>query len=599
MKTAPLVSATLLFLLGTSGSLADSASFRTPLAIAGADLDARGSVSGSFGLTRSSLTLTASKLDPQTACEFFVDGVLQGTGTTSRSGSLTLRFRAPDARSYQRLDFDPRGKTLTLQVNGALVLSGVFSGAGEDSKATASESAELQNLVPGTKARASARYTLSSSGVAIFSVSLSRVPVAPVTLMVNGQPEPQAIVINRGGSGLIRFRSPTTPPGYLPLLIDPRGATIDLLQNGQPIFTGQMRSRAFGANHARRNAVILPLPAVTTPPAGVAKAKWSVDERARRKFSVELEDAPAGDYDFLVNGTVQGLLKVVSVQGGTEGELEFSSGDDDSDELPLTFDPLGATLALAQGGTTLFEGLFDPSVLGNRPPAEPASRFDETLASTGVDPDAKAEARYEVDSQGRHRFKVEIEDVDVGSYSLRVGSVHRATLRAALIDGTVEGEVEFRSVVEPRKILLNFDPRGQLVEIVAPDGSILFSHILGSGSATGGSGGTQPVLLSQALFAQSGAAGSVLVTYEVQEDGDIKLKLKARQLPAGSYDVSVGGSQRGTLTVVVSGGQTEGELEFETDPDPGQPLLNFNVLGEEISISQGGTVLFSRVLPLL
>lgn len=114
MKTAPLVSATLLFLLGTSGSLADSASFRAPLAIAGADLDARGSVSGSFGLTRSSLTLTASKLDPQTACEFFVDGVLQGTGTTSRSGSVTLRFRAPDARGYQRLDFDSRGKTLTL-----------------------------------------------------------------------------------------------------------------------------------------------------------------------------------------------------------------------------------------------------------------------------------------------------------------------------------------------------------------------------------------------------------------------------------------------------------------------------------------------------
>jgi hypothetical protein len=104
------------------------------------------------------------------------------------------------------------------------------------------------------------------------------------------------------------------------------------------------------------------------------------------------------------------------------------------------------------------------------------------------------------------------------------------------------------------------------------------------------------VFISQALFAQPGSLGSVLATYEVQDDGDIKLKLKARQLALGSYDVSVGGVFRGVLNVVISGGQTEGELEFESDPDPGQPLLNFAVLGQEILVSRNGNTLFSRIL---
>lgn len=630
MKPTLLAITLLLVHLGPSTAVADSGSIRTQLTISGTDLDARGTVSGTFGTTRSTMTVTASKLDPTASCEFIVDGIVEGVGTSSRTGLLTLRFRAPDYRGYQRLDFDPRGKSMQLKVNGATVLSGVFSGNGEDPKTTVSESARLKNLVSGSKSRASASYTRSSSGVATFSVAVASAPMSPITLLVNGQQEDQPIVVNRTGSGVIRFRSSSSSNGYLPLLDDPRGAKIDLIQNGQSFFSGQMLPQAFGANLARRNAILLPIPAVTQPPVGFAKAKWSVDERARRKFSVELENAPVGGYDFLVNGVPQGLINVINRTVGTKGELEFSSSNDDSTELPLTFDPLGATIAIAQGGVTLFQSVYDPTTLNTRPPAEVASNLEEFLGSTGIVPFAKAEAKYEVDSSGRHRFKVEIEDVPVGTYSLRVGSIHRASIRAALINGRVEGEVEFRSVVEPRKILLNFDPRGQLIEVLSPEGAILFTHLFGTGSATGGNGsgtddngggngsGTDdnsggnggntggnggnggntrlPVFISQALFAQPGSLGSVLATYEVQDDGDIKLKLKARQLALGSYDVSVGGVFRGVLNVVISGGQTEGELEFESDPDPGQPLLNFAVLGQEILVSRNGNTLFSRVL---
>jgi hypothetical protein len=35
------------------------------------------------------------------------------------------------------------------------------------------------------------------------------------------------------------------------------------------------------------------------------------------------------------------------MHGRTEGEIEFTSDDDDSRELPLTFDPVGKMLAIA------------------------------------------------------------------------------------------------------------------------------------------------------------------------------------------------------------------------------------------------------------
>lgn len=76
--------------------------------------------------------------------------------------------------------------------------------------------------------------------------------------------------------------------------------------------------------------------------------KW-----ARRKFSVEIEDAPIGAYDLLVAGVPRGVIQVVNNGGDVEGEIEFSN-DDDGDELPLNFDVLGQVISIAQGGVALF-----------------------------------------------------------------------------------------------------------------------------------------------------------------------------------------------------------------------------------------------------
>jgi hypothetical protein len=117
-----------------------------------------------------------------------------------------------------------------------------------------------------------------------------------------------------------------------------------------------------------------------------AKAKLRVDDKARRKFSVEIEDVSVGTYQFFANDVLQGNINVVTYPGGTHGEIEFSSRDDSGDELPLTFDPTNSTFSIQQGASVYFQGAITFSNTGgsNEPPAE----LDEILSSTGLDGDA-------------------------------------------------------------------------------------------------------------------------------------------------------------------------------------------------------------------
>ena len=72
--------------------------------------------------------------------------------------------------------------------------------------------------------------------------------------------------------------------------------------------------------------------------------------------------------------------------------------------------------------------------------------------------------------EDRTDFRVEIEDVPEGDYPLRIGGQIVGTIQVTMRqDGSIEGELEFRNPVEPGKISLDFDPRGQSIEVL--DGS--------------------------------------------------------------------------------------------------------------------------------
>jgi len=88
------------------------------------------------------------------------------------------------------------------------------------------------------------------------------------------------------------------------------------------------------------------------------------------------------------------------------------------------------------------------------------------------------------------------------------------------------------------------------------------------------------------------------VTYRVLGTGAAKLGLNVRDAAVGSYDFVVGGTVRGTLSVVQEKSKTRGDLVFKTaDSGSGDLLLNFAVAGQTIQLRQGSTVFFDGVCP--
>jgi hypothetical protein len=166
-----------------------------------------------------------------------------------------------------------------------------------------------------------------------------------------------------------------------------------------------------------------------------------------------------------------------------------------------------------------------------------------------------------------------------------------------------EGEVDFET--NPNKadeLPLPFDPIGLAVEITR-EGVTYFNGTVpdpGTGSAGGGddNGGGTPV--TAALTAGSGlsseAEGGVEVKFGLS--GATGLEVEVEEIPAGAYDLIVDGVNRGTLNVVLEKGKLRGKIRFETVPDgSGELLLDFDVAGKSIVVSQSGTTFFSGTAP--
>ena len=219
------------------------------------------------------------------------------------------------------------------------------------------------------------------------------------------------------------------------------------------------------------------------------------EERAdRTEFSVEVEDLADGSYRIFVGGTDRGELVVNLGIGETEYRSPAEAG-----KILLTFDPRGQLIEVHDGqdavvtsGDSVLDGGDDNGGddnggddnggddNGDENGAEDIDfgtvDIEVELINTGVYSAASGDAKLEprVD---RTDFSVEIEDVPIGNYGLRIGGEAVGTIEVKMLqDGSVEGELEFRNPVEPGKILLDFDPRGQQIDVL--DGSTVILETL-------------------------------------------------------------------------------------------------------------------------
>jgi len=223
------------------------------------------------------------------------------------------------------------------------------------------------------------------------------------------------------------------------------------------------------------------------------------DYPAHMEFEVEVDGLPDGDYHLYVGMQDRGDFTVQSGHGG----MQFASPGE-TGKMLMTFDPRGKQIDVHDNqGLVLssFGGMFDEDdhghhgdgdgqhgngdgdhnfdcEMGHRPGHGMGSGLDDCvndgefveiridLENTGVLAQASGEAEWEMNTN-RVEFSVEIEDVPVGSYPMKVGGNEVGIIEAfEMHDGDVYGRIKFRDPESYGREHLDFEPRGQKIEVL-------------------------------------------------------------------------------------------------------------------------------------
>lgn len=320
------------------------------------------------------------------------------------------------------------------------------------------------------------------------------------------------------------------------------------------------------------------------------------------EFEIDARDLPEGDYEVVVNGVVLGSLKLVADDDETEGEQEFETNPNDDEELPLPFDPSGLPVELRQAGVVYFAG----TVPTPPPPGDLSGvTGDGGLALTRTEAapaGSRATAVIEFENSAVHELEIELHGLPVGSYELIVGDTVRGTL--AITAAGDSNRLQFKTDADDEDELpLDFPVAGAPVAVTAGGVTYYFGTL--PANPNGGldpedddNGGGDPVVA--ALTRGAGLSAEAEAEAEVQFGvaGPVGLEIEAEEIPAGSYEVIVGGEVRGALIVAEDDGDLRGKLRFESVPsDPDELLLDFAAAGQPVVIRQGDRVFFTGTTP--
>jgi len=294
-----------------------------------------------------------------------------------------------------------------------------------------------------------------------------------------------------------------------------------------------------------------------------------------------LEDNKPGDDQVAAVGTM---------------EIEFSACDDGVVTFTTEINGVGSGTFPISRLTNLFNTDCSGGISDDTPSDVVASeqRIGLLPAREGITGSGHADFEERAD---RTDFSVEVEDLADGSYRIMVGSLDRGEL---IVNMSI-GETEFRSPVEAGKVLLTFDPRGELVEIHDGQGAVLTSGDAVLDDDDGDDGddidfGTTEIeveLTNTGVF----AAASGDARLRPREDRT-EFRVEIEDVPTGPYSLQVGGQTVGVIQVkTLEDGSIEGELEFRNPVEPGKILLDFDPRGQQIDVLDGETVVLETLFP--
>ena len=217
------------------------------------------------------------------------------------------------------------------------------------------------------------------------------------------------------------------------------------------------------------------------------------------QFEINTQGLPDGSYHLFVGNRDRGEFMV----SGGAGSFRFNSPMVTGRQL-LTFDPRGMQISIHDGsGAVLssFDGMFEremhgydgdndhnydcDSDMGSNMGNNDGHGMDDCvsdgealeihmdLAATGQLQGAEGEAEWEM-TTGHMEFSVEIENVPAGNYPLRVAGNEVGIIVAhEMMYSDVFGRIMFRDPQMHGGYHLDFDPRGQTIEVMQGSNVIL------------------------------------------------------------------------------------------------------------------------------
>lgn len=277
-------------------------------------------------------------------------------------------------------------------------------------------------------------------------------------------------------------------------------------------------------------------------------------------------------------------------------EIEFSSCDDGEVTFTTQIAGVGSGSFPIERLTELFNTSCSGGVSDDTPPGVLVTeqRISLVPARQGISGSGHADFSERAD---RTEFSVEAEDLTNGNYRIFVGGVDRG----GLVVNLGAGETEFRSPVEAGKVLLTFDPRGQLVEVRDGQGAVLTS---GDGVIGDGDDGSDEVIdfgTTEIRIDLNSTGVYPLASGEARlrpQTDRTDFSVEIEDVPVGAYGLKIDGMMVGTITVVMQqDGKIQGELEFRNPVEPGKTLLDFDPRGKQIDVLNGSTVVLKVLFP--
>ena len=251
----------------------------------------------------------------------------------------------------------------------------------------------------------------------------------------------------------------------------------------------------------------------------------------------------------------------------------------------------------------LYNGRCTGGISDNTPgDAKPLMLEVALIPPEGEDSDAKGKAKF-WERSDRSDFHVSAEYLPGdGPYDLAFTNCDvEAFYEGVLIATDGEGAVQFRSPESEGKLNLTVDPRPCTIEIQRAGDVILTSGDAMLGEKTKGpkdkdDGDKMKLELE---FTNTGLTGyeeaEGEVEYEVSDD-EIEFEVEVEDMPAGSYDLQVGGTPLGIIEVNESG---KGKLKF-SDPEKEDRLPlppEFDPMGSTVTVSNSDGVILTVDFP--